>query len=566
MPIQLLTDLVIAQIAAGEVVERPASVVKELIENALDAGATTIQVSIEAGGLRLIRIGDNGSGIRANEVELAFTRHATSKLKSVDDLDHLSTLGFRGEALGSIAAVSQVTCLTRHTSEPTGTRLRIEGGQIVTRQSAGAPSGTLITIENLFYNVPARLKFQKKETTERRQISQIVMLYAMAYPNVKFTFEQDGRETFRSLGTGQLDDVLVKALGVDIFRAMRPVAGSHYDIDVTGFTTSPDFVRGDRARVHLFVNGRTIQDSQLSYAVTQAYQGLIQSGHHPICVAMIHMPAEDVDVNVHPTKAEVRFRDPSGVFIAVQRAVREALIPPAMRLRAAVQDPDQPSLPLADSGGVANRQTAQSGQFDANASRFAIPSGIGQPDRPRTLPALRVIGQIGTRYIVAEGPAGLYLVDQLNASYRVVYDAALEGISEFTDGIDGVISLTSNQASLVEDAMPLLQTIGLTVEPFGPKVFRVAAAPAWLADRSAEAILNAVADALLSKGDDLQDIVLRALCRLGAVQHGTVMALAEMQSVVRHLERCREPMESPDGEPTLIHFTADQLERGFNSR
>ncbi|MBC7811298.1 MAG: DNA mismatch repair endonuclease MutL, partial [Burkholderiales bacterium] len=331
MAIQVLAENVVAQIAAGEVVERPASVVKELLENALDAGAENIHVAVNGGGQRMIRISDDGMGIPATEVELAFTRHATSKLETVDDLMSLITLGFRGEALSSVASVSRLTVTTRHRDEKMGTKLRLEGGQLLQRQAVGAPVGTVITVENLFYNTPARLKFLKGENTEKRQIASIVTRYAMAYPQVRFVLEQDGREAFRSNGSGQLADVLVAALGLDSFRNMVEVQSeddvrAEIPVRVFGYTSMPGLNRADRSHITLFVNGRWIHDSTLTFAITQAYHTFLMTGRHPVTVLMIELPTDEVDVNVHPTKAEVRFRDSGIVFEAVQRAVRRAVV------------------------------------------------------------------------------------------------------------------------------------------------------------------------------------------------------------------------------------------------
>ncbi|MCA9915155.1 MAG: DNA mismatch repair endonuclease MutL, partial [Anaerolineae bacterium] len=312
MPIIQLPDEVVAQIAAGEVVERPASVVKELIENSLDAGAKNIHVEYAGGGRQRIRVSDDGQGIPVTEVQLALVRHATSKLRSAQDLQHILTLGFRGEALASIAAVSHLTLSTRQRDEDVGTEVRVEGGALVRNKPIGAPAGTVITVENLFFNTPARLKFLKSENTEKRQISGIVMNYAMAYPQVRFVMVQDGREIFRSPGSGQLGDVVVKVMGLDIFREMLEVAGetriqeSGHSIRVQGFVSQPTLNRKDRTRIILFVNGRAVQDSGLTYAVTQAYHMLIEKGRHPYAVMMVSMPPDYVDVNVHPTKAEVR--------------------------------------------------------------------------------------------------------------------------------------------------------------------------------------------------------------------------------------------------------------------
>ncbi|MCZ7538699.1 MAG: DNA mismatch repair endonuclease MutL [Anaerolineae bacterium] len=332
MPIQVLPDVVAAQIAAGEVVERPASVVKELLENAIDAGATSIVIEIERGGQRLIRVSDDGVGIPSHEAALAFARHSTSKLRTVDDLDAITTLGFRGEALASIAAVSRTRLVTRYHKEPIGAEVLVEGGELRAERPAGAPAGTVVEVENLFFNTPARLKFLKSESTERRHITQLVTRYALAYPCVRFQLSQEGREQFHSTGSGDLADVLVEAFGLESFRDMlevSPLPPARPDlppIEVYGFASVPALNRANRSHIVLFVNGRAIMDQSLSYAVVQAYHTLIPQGRYPLAVLLIALPPEEVDVNVHPTKAEVRFRAPDAVFSAVQRAVRQAVV------------------------------------------------------------------------------------------------------------------------------------------------------------------------------------------------------------------------------------------------
>lgn len=576
MSIEVLSDLVVAQIAAGEVVERPASVVKELIENALDAGATYILVATSGGGQKMLRISDNGSGIRADEVQLAFARHATSKLRTADDLNQLHTLGFRGEALCSISAVSQVTCTTRFTDETHGTKLIIEGGTIVSRQSVGAPAGTILSIENLFYNVPARLKFLKKDATERRQIAQVVTQMAMAYPAVRFVLEQDGRESFRSPGTGKLEDVIIAAYGVEDAKHMLAVESETAGVHVYGLTSSADLWRTDRSRINLFVNGRVIQDSNLSFAVTQAYQGVFQQGQFPVSALMIELAPEDVDVNVHPTKAEVRFRDPNILFSAVQRAVRNAI----NRTDAPIHYPQGPR-PLGGLSAPRPQQQLSLGVDDSPAPNVAritlqaeedeyaqIPEGIGAPDNPRTLPVLRVVGQVGARYIIAEGPAGVYLIDQHSAHSRILYTQIK---SQFTAGtlkqvetIPGTIVLNSAQAGKLEQASPLLATLGIEVEAFGPNTFRVVKAPSMLDGFDSGSILNAILPDLAA--EDPQESAIRSICRLAAVKAGQVLDNTQMQALIRQLERTPDPFTSPDGTPTLLHLSSDQLVREFRGR
>lgn len=583
MTIHVLPDHVVAQIAAGEVVERPASVVKELIENALDAGAANIGVASRGGGQQMLRVSDDGSGIRASEVKLAFARHATSKLRSADDLLHLTTLGFRGEALCSIAAVAQVTCISRHRDEKMGVQLRVEGSAVTVEKAVGAPAGTVITVENLFYNVPARLKFLKKETTEKRQIAQIVMLYAMAYPHVRFTLEQDGREAFRTNGSGKLDDVLVAAFGVETFKQLVAVDSQLDGIRVYGYTSNPGAVRGTRERMHVFVNGRAVQDHSLLRAATDAYQGLASTGQYPVCALMVSVPPEDVDVNVHPTKAEVRFRDPSAVYMAVQRAVREALVGTARPpLRPVTSQPSRPSggglsanrprpaslgmppAPPDEDESAPDEQPSYADEPDVSH----IPEGFGAPDQPRTLPVLRVVGQMGLRYIVAEGPASLYLIDQHAAHQRLLYNGVRARIAagqpvETTDLVGGTARVTPSQSRQIEAVAPALSQLGLDIEPFGQHIYRVAAAPAFLADLDAEAVILAVLGALQTPSGDVVDAVLVGLSHLGAVQPGTALTPGEQAALVRGLERTPNPLTAPDGAAVLVEFSTDRIAREF---
>ncbi len=585
MTIRILNDQVVAQIAAGEVVERPASVVKELIENALDAEATSIIVQTKGDGSSHIQITDNGSGIKSNEVELAFARHATSKLETADDLFQIRTLGFRGEALASIASVSHTTISTRHRSDETGTLLRLEGGVIVQRRSIGIPTGTTLTVENLFYNTPARLKFMKKALTEKRQIAAVVARYAMAYPHVRFLLEQDGRESFRTTGSGELIDVIFVALGLDQIRHMLPVDDHNEDISVRGYTSSPSLNRSDRSRITLFVNGRWIQDTSLTHAVVQAYHTLLMTGRYPVSVLMIEMPPDQVDVNVHPTKAEVRFRDQDRVFSAVQRAVRRAVIDhahtPSLRLfqrsrpqrslweiegRIAETQIDMP-LGLADPG-----QYPQHRIETTDTDPTAIPFGLGAPDRPRTLPILRVVGQVAATYIVAEGPAGLYLIDQHAAHERILYEQFLEdhdrkGLSAQYTLAAQTVQVSAEEERLLEEHLDILADIGLIIEAFGRGVFVVRSVPAMLADTDIIETLALIVDDLETGRqpgrEATEAIIIRRVCKQAAIKAGQILSFDQMQALIRQLERCKSPLTCPHGRPTLIHLSADQLAREF---
>ncbi|MEJ5198130.1 MAG: DNA mismatch repair endonuclease MutL, partial [Anaerolineae bacterium] len=349
MPIHILPPEVANQIAAGEVIERPASVVKELVENSLDAGARDIRVEIREGGRRLVRVQDDGCGIPADEAALAFARHATSKITTADDLTRLTTLGFRGEALASIAAVAQVTMITRPRTAEVGVLVRAAEGRLIGQEPHGGPPGTVVTVEHLFANVPARLKFLKQPATEAGHAQQILTRFALAYPDRRFSLISDGRLVFQSSGNGNLYDVLVKVYGVEMAREMLPIGesanhesanhesanheveGEHSPVAgspvrVSGYVSAPSLHRANRSYITLFVNRRWFQDASIAYGVIQAYHTLLPVGRYPVAVIFLEIDPADVDVNVHPTKAEVRFRDTAAVFGAVQRTVRRTVV------------------------------------------------------------------------------------------------------------------------------------------------------------------------------------------------------------------------------------------------
>lgn len=589
MAIHQLPEEVIAQIAAGEVVERPTSVVKELIENSIDGGARNVHVAVLSDGRRKIQISDDGRGILAEDVDLAFTRHATSKLDTAEDLYRIRTLGFRGEALASIASVSHVQMQTRHIDEPQGTSIQLVGGQVIDRRAAGVPSGTMIRVENLFFNTPARLKFLKSETTEKRQIASLISRYSMAYPQVRFVLEQDGREVMRTGGTGSLADVVINVLGLDTFKNMLEVdarTDDYQGIQVYGFTSTPSLHRADRSKITLFVNGRWIQDTGLTHAVVQAYHTLMMTGRYPVAILMIDMPPEQVDVNVHPTKAEVRFQNHEAVFSAIQRAVRRSLIEHArvpsfrtarpsfiesvqsgwsasadlqMDMDLAMEDPGQPSLRQSEPIAVTDDPTA-------------IPEGLGTPAKPRTLPMLRVVGQIAASYIIAEGPAGLYLIDQHAAHERILYEQFMEEyrqrqtVTQYALEAQ-TVHLSAAEARLIEGNMELLRSLGFELESFGPNLFIVRSVPGMLADGDPVEVIAEIVQDLEAEDTPgrqaIEDKIVLRVCKTAAVKAGRILSLEQMQNLIRQLERCDSPLTCPHGRPTLIHISSEQLAREF---
>ncbi len=575
MPIRVLPEDVVARIAAGEAIERPASAVKELIENAIDAGASAIHVEAAAGGRQLLRVSDNGSGISREDAALAFKRHATSKLRAADELQRLNTLGFRGEALASIAAVSRATIVTRQRDEDSGLQMQLEGGLLQHQRQIGAPAGTVITIKNLFYNTPARLKFLKTDATEKRHIHWTLARYAIAYPAISFALLLDGRERFRSSGNGELADVLARAFGLADFQRMlafESVDGGSLGkprIAVKGYTSLPELNRSSRDRIMLFVNGRSIQDSRLSHAVTQAYEGLLKAGSFPFTAALITLPADFVDVNVHPTKAEVRFRDGQLVFVALQRAIREAL--QAADTISVADEPWQDSH-FSDQYRQYRRPqptwrlNGNDDIFDNEGLRY-IPEAGSEAATPRTLPVLRVLGQVGASYIIAEGPAGLYLLDQNAAHERVLYqqlqaELAAGALPSFEPDEAETLLLSPADAELLCALEPLLRTLGFAIEPFGPNAFVNRALPAVAAGKLAGDILPQMLERLRHAPRE-PAAAIKALAAALAFKRGQVLQTEAMAALITRLERCPNPLAAPSGAKTLIHLTREQLAEEF---
>jgi len=499
LPIRILADEVASQIAAGEVIERPASVVKELLENALDAGASKIDIRIEQAGRRLIEISDDGAGIAYDEMPLALARHATSKLQTADDLFHIRSLGFRGEALASIGSVSRATLISQVREVNLGGRIRVEGGKILTSEHTGAPVGTVVRVEDLFYNVPARLKFLKTDQTERNQINNLVTRYALAYSQVRFRLVQDGKLALQTNGNNDRREILTQLYGIEIARQMLEVTLEDADSKISGFISPVGLTRSNRREMTFFVNGRWVSDPALSSAMLQAYHTLLMVGRYPLAVLFIDLAPEEVDVNVHPAKAEVRFRSPDAVFSLVQRAVKRALLAysPTPQISTTYwQTTPSTQTHLVDpawemAGDLQGQDLTQFNGPDSTAendlqAQPALPSG--------ELPLLRPIGQVGAAYLVAEGPDGLYLIDQHAAHERVLFERLMRQREKTIPAqhlLEPVtLQLPPAAALLLSGQLAILNSLGFQVEDFGPNTFRIRAIPAILIGADPEAAVG----------------------------------------------------------------------------
>lgn len=564
MAIEVLKNEVINKIAAGEVVERASSVVKELVENSLDARSTQITVEIAGGGLALISVTDNGSGIPSDEIGLAFKRHATSKISTFEDLSESHSLGFRGEALPSIASVSDVEITSFNINDNSGIYAELENGIVIKQQKQARSQGTTIAVKNLFRNVPARLKFIKSKTTENSHIANVVSQYALAFPEVRFALFIDGRESLKTPGTGNLVDSINSVYGIEIASNMLPINNSQdftadeKGIKISGMVASPRVSRSNRNYISLFVNRRWVANRNLVWAVEEAYHGLLMTGKHPVAVINIEVTLADVDANVHPTKTEVRFKEEGNVYLALQRAVRQALVntapvPKVEEIAASYRGQSQIIVP------------PEQRHMDMKIVFEEVP---GTPV-VSSLPVLRVLGQSMNSYIVAEGPDGIYIIDQHAAHERIMFEKISKQKEQQGVEVQGLLEPVSIEVLPVQDEImnnnyKLLAEFGFTIEPFGNRNYLVRAVPSIMYKKDWQSALNELIDKLSvkDKADITEHIIATMACH-SAVRFGQSLSLDEMRELVRQMEQADLPHACPHGRTTMIHITKKQLEKEF---
>jgi DNA mismatch repair protein MutL len=604
VPIRVLDPVVADAIAAGEVVERPASVLKELLENAVDAGARRVSIEVEGGGATRLMVLDDGSGIPPQELALAFRRHATSKVSTLSDLDAVASLGFRGEALASIAAVSRVACSSAVAGAAAGARIEVVYGEVGEVRPAPPVAGTRVEVSGLFENTPARKAFLKRPATETGAILRVATATGLAHPGLALQVTVDGRRGLRMPGGG-LGEALAAAFPGAARAEWLPVAGAREGFSVEGRLAPPELLKRTREHLHLSVNGRPVSSRSLAFAIEQAYRGLAEPGFFPVGALAITVPAAEVDVNVHPTKREVRFRHERLLFSVVQRACLEALggsgAYGGSRLwgsgwgSAAAGSEDeagQGSLgfgagqggtgvalyPPIGGGGLQLLGEAAAGHGWAGETVEARHPDLAEvPEvaagRPLRRGPFRLVGQAMSSYIVAEGPAGLVLVDQHAAHERVLTNALLA--RRYQAGADlqpllvpVVIHLTPAQQACLADHLGDLSAAGLEVEDFGPGAARVTAHAPVLPARRLGGLALEVIDALAGEGGD--DDVQRRLERItytiachAAVKFGQRLSPAEMEALLRELEVADPGITCPHGRPTMLEIGERDLRREF---
>ena len=586
MPIRLLSPEVASQIAAGEVIERPASVVKELLENSLDAGANTITIHVEEAGKKRIEIADDGAGIPAEELELAASRHATSKLVRSDELFSIVTLGFRGEALASIGSVSRMTITSRAHHEKEGARLMVEGGVNKKPTKVGTTVGATICVEDLFYNVPARLKFLKTDMTERRVIDTLVTRYALAYPGKRFKLTDGMNVVLQTSGDGDRRAILAALYGVDVAKQMLEVHSVEEGMTLTGFISPVSLTRSNRREITFFINGRWVHDVALSTALMQAYHTLLMVGRYPLTALFLEIQPGDVDVNVHPAKAEVRFRNQDQVFSFVQRSVRKALLAysPVPNVASSLWGGRGAQVESRNVGidwSIGHSEPVGSDQSSVGSEQSSISStqnAVGSSREQATferIPLLRLIGQIGATYLVAEGPDGLYLVDQHAAHERVLFEKLMaqrerKSIASQALLTPVTVTLPPQSTQLLISQLTVLKYFGFDVEEFGPNTFQIRAMPVLFSGSDPSSALRALVEDFEEDEAPLKDEVEKKLaarvCKRMAVRAGMSLSTDEQRALLTDLEACDSPRTCPHGRPTMIHLSVDALERQFGRR
>lgn len=572
--IHVLAPEVAARIAAGEVVERPVSVVRELLDNAIDAGATRISLEIADGGLSLIRVTDDGRGIPPEELELAFERHATSKIAAIDDLGHVHTLGFRGEALPSIAAASDLEISSRVEREPVGVMAVLVEGRVVRRVAKPGPRGTNIAVRDLFARVPARRKFLGSPGAEGRQVIALASHYALAYPGIAFHVVSAGRRALVTSGDGDMRHAFAAIYGGEMAAAMLAVNYSDDRVTISGLCGPSSVHRGNRSAISFFVNGRWVQSRPLTFALIDAYQAQLPVGRSPVAALHIGVADEDVDVNVHPAKAEVRFRDERAIARGARRAVAAAL--ESSRVVAwGASNPAPASVlarPLHGDSPPALRGP-QPVQAAMNLSRLASDPASAPREQRAVLPMLRVVGQINATYVICEGPDGMYMLDQHAGHERVVYDRLVAAPSGEVPGVQPlleplVLELDASAAATLEEHRESLMRLGLETEAFGDGAALIRAVPAGLGARDVADEVRALLQKLESErrvDDPFGKAAATVACH-ASVRAGMLLSMEEMRRLVEDLERTMAPRTCPHGRPTLVHLGTEAIERQFGRR
>ena len=605
--VKLLDTNTINKIAAGEVVERPASCVKELVENSIDAGARRIEIEIQNGGKALIRVTDDGAGMSRENATLSVRRHATSKLTTADDLQHISTLGFRGEALPTIAAVSKFTLQTRRAQDELGTLIKIDGGKISDTHEVGCKVGTTVLVADLFFNTPARLKFLKATPTEANKIHDFLVKLAIGRPDIAFRFVNGNRTALVTPGNGNLLDTLSAIYGTELTESLFTLKFDDDDLKLAGFVTKPNILKSYRSWQTFIVNGRVVESRTIAKAIDEAYTSLVPKTGFPFAVVTINLPQTSIDVNVHPQKIELKFEDESKIFRAVYHAVREAVedvhsdgehdlaevaaAPETVHFEQLNLSEDFQEVPTPSTKKTSERKRKIQDDFDLEKILTTVAESqksisneevtISNDNDANSIPNssllipnfIEPIGQVARCYIVAQGGNDLYIVDQHAAHERILFDR-LNSYAERVPAqgllIHRVMKFDSREAELIEKNLPTFAKLGFAMEPSGVNEFRLLEVPIDAADTDAENLLREVLKEIFAGVNEAYDIakkirraVLATTSCKAAIKAGQELNLRQMQILLNELASTPHPHTCPHGRPTIIKFSSNDLSKMF---
>ena len=594
--IRLLPDIVASQVAAGEVVERPASVVKELIENSIDAGARKIEILIRRGGISLVRVVDDGCGMDRDDALLSLERHATSKIRSAADLAAIATLGFRGEALPSIASVSRFLLTTREPNAVAGTEIIVNGGKIDVVRDGGEAPGTQVEVRSLFYNLPARRKFLRSENTESRNIEHQLQLQAIGHPEIAFAFVQDTRLVFQLPPAANLHDRVRDLHGNELLERLLPVNGAGPDkIDVGGLIGRAGLSRQTRAQQLVFVNGRAVESPVVTAALREGYHTALMKGQFPVTFLFLNLDPASVDVNVHPAKREVRFRDPTAVREAVVNSIRRTLeggrsdwqekfhapaAPPRPTIGATAKIPEASPCELPQLGAALGERgynvvagVADPGRAAAKPDELPSRTRIKGDSSPRQF---QIIGILNKLYVLMENADGLVLVDQHAAHERILFEELRrrmeeQGVPSQKLLIPQTFDLPPRDAEWVERNLSILQKMGIGIEGFGPNTFKIDSLPAFLQTSDPISFMQRVIDDLKSASNSSsalrlgEEMIAMTVCR-HAVKANDPLRYLEVEKLIQDLLECDLPYCCPHGRPTMIQISLAELEKKFGRK
>jgi len=593
--IKRLPEIIANKIAAGEVVERPVSVVKELLENAIDANSSRIRIDIEKGGTQLIRISDNGIGMHRDNALLSLERHATSKISTDSDLFTIKTLGFRGEALPSIAAISKMVMVTRPHDCNLGTEIQIEGGKVKQVSDAGAPSGTFISVKDLFFNTPARKKYMKSNRTETAHIIDYLSNVAVGFPSIHFKLYHNAKAVKNWPQSKNIPDRIANVMGDDLYKKLFPIEYSNDHVSIEGYVTSPETSRKTSSHV-IFVNGRVVTDRFIHHAIMEGYRGKLVKGHYPVVVLFLNVPFEDVDVNVHPAKQTVRFVHQGSIYQAIVQAIQKELVKTnrgPWQSKPEKQLTPEPSLNI----NKQNEKTipenlfyefpeqAQSSPNRVNEEFFPVAytaqsSLISDakekqacPDNRIEYDSLQIIGQLQKTYIVCENDQSMFLIDQHAAHERVVYERLKQALSSQKLPVQRLlvpetIEFTYQKALVFEKLIQDMQKIGFEIEHFGQNTFVIKSVPDILTGKNIRALIHEIVESLpdikstAPVEQAIDDCLIMMACH-SAIRSGQTLKTIEISNLLKSMDKCEHPSQCPHGRPTCIQWDRTEIEKKF---